>query len=257
MDNELLSEFDLSFPDDLLQIEIERQLMFAEPVHTFTKNFLEIFHKKQMLKNESRESTDDDTDPEALEHNALETDNCYRSVIYNLKHRCGVLIDTGTGEYDPNVIDTIYSTFIYRIHTNVREFIVASININKQMFADQFESGIGNNISMKLARKTFKNKVDAVIAVQYRTIIDMILSDDGIMHPENFISVLYRNHPDDYEYRMIIQLYNTVYISFNVPLFCQYIRNIYTNISALESLKADVLSWLLPSFPLKTQEETV
>jgi hypothetical protein len=254
-ETDTLDEFDLQIPDDLLRTEIERQISFIEPVHTFTKNFLEIFYKRQLLKTNNRETEEDENDPESIEKNIYNTDLCYQDVILNLKHRCGLLIDTGTGEYDPKVINNIYSMFIFRLHHNIIDFIVASININKQMFAQQFTSNLNNsNISMKSARKTFKNKTDAVIAVNYRNIVDMILQDEAIINPENILNVLYKNNPDDYEYRMITQLYNTVYLGFDIPVFCQFVRNAYSNIMSLENLKSYVIERLLPSFPIKNPD---
>jgi hypothetical protein len=250
-----MTEFDMQLPDDLLLSEIERQMSFVYPVHTFTKNFLDIFHKRQLMKIDNRESEEDEDDPDAVEKDIANIDTCYRNVILNFKHRCGILIDTGSGEYDPDVINTIYSMFIFRLHTNMRDFITASINANKAMYAKQFDGGLSNNISMKSARKTFKNKVDAIISVHYQSIIDMILQDDALLHPENFISVLYRINPEDYEFRMIANLYNIVYLGFDVPTFCQYIRNVYSNMLSLENLKMTVIEWLIPSFPQKTKDE--
>jgi hypothetical protein len=250
-----LTDFDLQMPDDLLLSEIEKQLTFTEPVYTFTKNFLDLFYTRQMIKNQQRESEDNDVDSDAIATNQADTDNCYRNVILNLKAHCGILIDSGTGEYDPQTINAIYSMFIFRLHLNMIDFIVSSININKQLFCRQFEDISSNNLSMRSARKTFKNKLDAIIAVKYSDIIDTILQDDNMLNPENILQILYKMNPDDYEYRIIANLYNIVYLSFDVPAFCQFIRNAYTDAMSLENLKQNVIERLVVSFPRKTGAE--
>jgi hypothetical protein len=254
-DNEPMTEYDIQLPDDLLLNEIERQISLSYPVHTFSKNFLDIFYKRQLIKINNRESEDDEDDPDAVEKDAANLDNCYRNVILNLKQRCGILIDTGSGEYDPKIINTIYSVFVFRLHRNMRDFLVASIKTNKAMFAKQFDGNTSSNISMKSARRTFANKIDAIIAVYYRNIVDIILQDPGIMHPENVIDILCKTNPEDYELRMITELYNVVYLGFDIPAFQAYIRNVYLNVLSLEDLKNGVIEWLLPSFPQKTQNE--
>jgi hypothetical protein len=110
---------------------------------------------------------------------------------------------------------------------------------------------------MKSARKTFINKIDAIIAVYYRNIVDIILQDPGIMHPENFIDILCKTNPEDYELRMIAELYNVVYLGFDIPAFQTYIKNVYLNVLSLEDLKHGVIEWLLPSFPQKYQNEEI
>ncbi len=248
-----VSEIDMILPDDQLRSEIEKQLSTAEPVYTFSKNFLELFYIRWQLKNEARQSEDNENDADAVDNNETDIEWLYRDVILNLKQRCGILVDTEGQVFDPKVINTIYSVFVYRLHKNIVDFIVASILRNKETFIQQFTDIETGNLSFKNARKTFVNKTDAIIAVKFGDIIDSILNDDNMINPENIIDMLYKLNPEDYEYREIANLFNIVYLGFDIPTFCQYIRNAYIDVVSLENLKIQVIERLLPSFKRKEQ----
>ena len=255
LEQDTLSDIDLMLPNDQLEDEITKQIDLTESIHTFNKNFLTVFHQRQLLKDENRESEEDENEGEAVEVNASDTEWLYRNVILQMREISGILIDTDSSTFDPNVINSIYSMLVYRLHVNMIVYLTITIIHDKEVFYRTWLPEIKNSISLKSAKKTFRNKYDALIAVKYSDIIAAILQDENYMNPETFIEVLYNFNRDDYEYVTIINLFKLNYLSFDIPKFISHIQHAYSDNLALDNLKGQVIQRLIPSFPIREVEE--
>ena len=250
-----LTDFDLSMDDDMILDEIDSQVKCTTPVYNIKKNFLDILYKKYNAMNAQRISEGNDIDPESIEVNNNNLDNYYGRVIENMKSYIGIFLDLGSGEINYQTINSIYGTFVINLHRSMIEFIVASINTNKQEFVNQFNNDELKNLTIKMARKTYKNKIDATITVHIGEIINNIISDDVLLNPENVLSILYKNNPEDYDYTLAMNLFKVGYLSFDVIEYMKHIREIYSDPMNMENLKIAIMEELLPTFPIKTPEE--
>jgi hypothetical protein len=254
MDNlETLFDFDLTISDDVLHTEILTQIEGVKNCWS-TKNYLIIYYQKFLLKNENRESELDDTDPESIQINIANMELCYRDAIHYMKLHCGIMVDTYSG-FDPVAINIIYSMFIFRLYSNIIDYICISIQTNKAMFIQPFESDSNSNLSIKMARKTYASKIDVIIAVRYNDIVSNIMSDDALINPEHILTTLFKSNTDDYEYREIYNLYQIGYLYFDIPVFQAHIKKIYANPEVQKMINVSVIERLLPTFKLREKKK--
>jgi hypothetical protein len=250
-----ITDFDLQMPDDLLLSETLRQIRSEDSVIGSRKNFLEIFHHKHKILQQRRETEDDDIDLDAADKDIELVDSFYKRVIEELHNVPGIMLDVTDGNFDRITFNHLYSALIPHLHEHIISYVTCCILWNKQMFVQQYDSDTLGNNTVKQARKQFKNKTDATIMIHLDNIIWCILSDDNFLKPDNMINVLYKSDPEDYEYTVIANYYNICALQFDVPRWLQYIRNIYTNIENLQSLRLSVIERILPTFPQRTANE--
>jgi len=254
-DPDVLSEMDMMMSNDQLRGEVQKQITVAEPVHTFTKNFLNVFYMLLKYRDDNRESEDNEVDSDAIAKNRADMDWFYTDVINSMYNNCGIILDTAGQVFDPEVINSIYSTFVFGIHRNMIEFLVSTILYHKEHFAGFFANQLQGNVSLKNARKTFKNKVDAIIAIKYSDIIDLIFQTDEYITPETIVYCLYNANKEDIEYTSIFNLYEVIYLQFDVPKFIKYLRRAYSNTLSYEALKISVQQRMIPCFPQKNPND--
>ncbi len=255
MYDEIPTDFDLSMEDDMIMDEINFQLECKIPVYQNKKNFLEILYTKYKALNSARITSDDEDEPDAIEVNDAKLDEYYSEVVGKMQGIVGILIDRSSKDINYAIINSIYENYVIDIHQNMVDFITRSININKQTFASVFTEDRLVNLTVKMARRHFKSKTDATIAIHLTDIISNILQDNEIMNPENMMNILYQLNPDKYLYSMCMNLYRIGYLGFDVPTYLTHIRTIYQDPMNFEQLKVDVTNQLLPTFPCKDISE--
>lgn len=251
-----ISSFELQMPDSLIQSEAISQIdgTNGTVMDNLTANYLEIFDQKHAIQKITGETDFDENEAEPELVLQDSEDKFYGTIINTLRENTGIMIDTSNGKNNQD-IKAIYSMFIFRRHKNLVEFILQYIMSNKAQLASQFNDDSLTNMSVKSARKQFKTKIDATIAVHCYEIIDNILSNDELMNPEVFISMLYQSNPEDYDYLVASSMYNTLALSFDVPKYIQHIRDIYSIPLNDTYLKSTIMELLIPTF--KTNEQSI
>jgi len=237
-------------PDDLLQSEALNKILTKYSNNEYSRNFLEIYYNRYMMRNQMRVTENDETDPEALQENNEQAERFYFEIVSYLKEHSGILIDINNGTLNFEIINTIYSMFIHKLHFNIIEFMTQLIIDNKNNIPDMFEKSINSNLSIKLARKKYKNKIDAIISVRFSEIVDLYLSDRNYMNPELLVNLLHQYSPEDYEYREVYNLFQIRYLSFDMDKFFNFIQETYRNINLRDRLHLAVIEKLLPTFKL-------
>jgi hypothetical protein len=234
--------------DELLCEEIYNQIKGVS-LHKFGKNFLDMYYRRYVLRKELGITRHDENDPEASRINDAEAELVYKNVVAALNEWVGIHINTGDEEYNFSIINMVYSMLIFQLHSNIIEVISYILANNKAMYVTPYESEATKNLSIKLAKKQYKHKVDAIISVKYREIIMSILTDREFMNPECIIKTLYKINPDNYEYKEIYNLFECVYLTFNFDTFFTYIQHMYLHDYDLkEQLEMAVIEKLLPLF---------
>lgn len=251
-----ISSFELQMPDSLIQSEAIAQIDCANGtvMDNLTSNYVEIFDQKHAIQKITGETDFDENEADPAQALQESEDQFYGAIVNRLRDIAGIMIDTSNGS-DKQQIKAIYSMFVFRRHKNLIDFILQYILSNKQLLASQFNDDSVTNMSVKSARKQFKTKVDATIAVHCYEIIDNILANDELMNPELFIGMLYQANPEDYDYLVASSMYGTLALSFDIPKYIQHIRNIYSIPLNDTYLKSAIMELIIPTF--KTNETAI
>lgn len=239
-----ITEFDLSMPDELIKSEILNQIIGTSPIYNVRKNLLTVFARKLELRKTRDEDYDDDID----ELIADTTDEFYKEVVTKLRESCGILINYA-GDNSALNIQYIYDMFIIHLHDNIVEYLSQFIQANKNTYLTYFSDDESTNLSVRMARRNYKNKADATIVIHCSEIINMILSEG--VNPEHILEILYRYNQEDYEYLLSYNMFSVGYLSFDIPTFQEYLERLYSDPVANANLKVLILERLLPTFKLK------
>lgn len=249
-----ITGLDLAMPDDFIKAEVISQITCTNtPIYGMRKNMLELFNRKlEYIKNNySTEENDEETDIEDLITDELHS--FYSSIISQLREVWGIFIDTSSGEPNEANVNFVYGMFILRLHDNIVEYLTQYIINNKNQITERFDDDQSSNLSVRMARKQYKNKVDATLAIHIYEIIDSLLEDENVCNPETILKTLYRYNPEDYTYVMAYNMLTITYISFDIPKYQEHLRLIYTEPATSANLKIAVLERLLPTFKEKEQ----
>lgn len=251
MDNPI-SSFELQMPDSLLQSEAISQIdgSIGTVMDNISSNYVEIFDKKHAIQKLTGETDFNENEPDPVQALQDSEDKFYGSIINSLRDILGILIDTAGCGKSNNEIKSIYSMFVFRRHKNMVDYVFQYIMQNKSQLASQYNDDTVTNMTVKSARRQFKTKVDASIAVHCFEIIDNIIGSDELMNPENFIKLLYSSNPEDYDYTVACSMYQTVALGFDIPKYINHIRMIYSNPMNRSYLQNSVMEMLLPTFKM-------
>ena len=250
--NDIYSEFELMADDDSLKSQAIAQM--TESDTTFgLKNFVEIFDRKHFIQQQARTTDDNDEEYDAVDMHVQKHDEFYTEIIAAMREHMGILLDVGGDNIFP-YISTIYNVFVVRRYENLVDFLVRYINDNKVMLAGMYPNDTVANMSIRNAKKQFRNKIETIVAIRCREITERILLNDDVMNPENMIDSLCSIAPDDYEYSQIRNLMDTCALQFDITKYLTCQKTILSNPTSLTFVTTSVVQRITEIFiSLKNQ----